>query len=73
MIELNREVWEGWTVKDFITDLEPSIEVIMEDKGIIFKFTSKEELKKYCRENQPYYKKNIPEVIKYFSKKYNLT
>lgn len=73
MIELNREVWEGWTVKDFITDLEPSIEVIMEDKGIISKFTSKEELKKYCRENQPYYKKNIPEVIKYFSKKYNLT
>jgi hypothetical protein len=34
-------------------------------------FTSKEELKEWCKSNQPYYKKHIPEVFKYFSNKLN--
>ena len=32
----------------------------------------KEELKEFCMDNQPYYKKHIPEVVQHFSEKYNL-
>ena len=32
-------------------------------------FTSKEELKRWCMDNQPYYKKYIPEVVTYFQNK----
>ena len=34
--------------------------------------TTKEELKEFCMDNQPYYKKHIPEVVNYFAKKYNI-
>jgi hypothetical protein len=34
--------------------------------------TTKKELKKWCMENQSYYKKYIPEVCAYFQKKYNI-
>ena len=36
------------------------------------KFQSKEELKLWCMDNQPYYKKHIPEVVNYFAELYNL-
>ena len=32
-IDFNKHIWEGWTVGDFIADLEPQIQVIM-DKGL---------------------------------------
>lgn len=63
-MNLKREVWEGWTVQDFINELEPIIEYQT--------FNSKEELKKWCADNQPYYKKHIPEVVKYFADKLNI-
>ena len=28
-----------------------------------------EEIKQWCKDNQPYYKKHIPEVVEYFWKK----
>jgi len=33
---------------------------------------NKKELKEWCMDNQPYYKKHIPEVVSFFAKKYNL-
>lgn len=59
----NKHLWEGWTVQNFIDELD-----------IIFPFAknslkTKEEVKKWCKSNQPYYKKNIPEVNKYFCNK----
>jgi hypothetical protein len=58
-----KHIWEGWTVQDFIDELE-----------ITFKyqsFSSKDELKAWCKDNQPYYKKHIPEVYKHFLNKVN--
>ena len=68
-MNLNKHIWEGWTVQDFINDLEPSFNMIMDGKSWQKPFTSKEELKKWCMENQPYYKKYIPEVVTYFQNK----
>lgn len=57
----NKHIWEGWTVQDFINELE-----------ITFRYQSfktKEELKQWCKSEQPYYKKHIPEVYKHFLSK----
>ena len=35
-------------------------------------FRNKQELADWCRDNQPYYKKRIPEVNSHFAKMYNL-
>ena len=59
-----RHVWEGWTVQDFIDALEYPFS----NK----KFKTKEEVKEWCKSEQPYYKKHIPEVCKYFTKKAGL-
>lgn len=71
-INYNREVFEGWLVKDFIEALEDDISYIMVDTSIIPPFKNKDELKKYCMENQPYYKKYIPEVVEHFAAKYKI-
>jgi len=67
-----KHIWEGWKVQDFIDDLEPIFDMIMSNKSYIKPFKTKEEVKKWCMDNQPYYKKHIPEVVNYFVKKANL-
>ncbi len=69
---LNKEVWEGWTVQKFIDELEPIADMIMSGNSYKKPFANKAELKAWCKDNQPYYKKNIPDVVEYFAKKYNL-
>lgn len=64
----NRHIWEGWTVQDFIDELEPSFDALTTWKP----FKSAEDLKQWCKDNQPYYKKHIPEVYNYFKKKAKL-
>ena len=32
-------------------------------------FKTKDELKEWCKDNQPYYKKHIPDVVNYFLSK----
>ena len=59
----NRHIWEGWTAQDFINELEPLF-----DRP----FESRDALKKWCKDNQPYYKKHIPEVYNHFLKKSKL-
>lgn len=71
-INMNKEIWEGWTVEAFIEELEPLADMIMNGKSWEKPFESKEELGKWCLDNQPYYKKSIPEVVMYFARKYNL-
>ncbi len=61
MTDLNKEVWEGWTVSDFINELSPIIHLQT--------FKDKTELKKWCMFEQPYYKKYIPEVVDYFDER----
>ena len=72
MGNLNRHIWEGWTPQNFIDDLEPMVKMVMEGRSWKEPFKTKAELKEYCMENQPYYKKHVPEVVNYFAKKYNI-
>ena len=68
----NRIIWEGWTVQDFIDDLECQIDLIMWGESWQQPFKSKNELAQYTKENQSYYKKTIPERDSYFARKYGL-
>ena len=58
-INYEKMIWEGWTVQDFIDDLEPQLTMIMYGQSWQAPFTTKEDLKKWCADNQPYYKKPI--------------
>lgn len=68
--ELDEEVWEGWTPRDFIEELEPLIVSIMNGKSIDKPFKTKAEMHKWIANNQPYYKKPIRVVEEYFDEKY---
>ncbi len=72
MKNLQREIWEGWTPQDFIDRLSDEIDMIMTGQSWKKPFKTKEEMVKYIVDNQPYYKKPIPEVNKHFAKKYGL-
>ena len=71
-MNLNKHIWEGWSVQDFIDALEPVIIQIQNGNSWNKPFENKDELKQWCKDNQPYYKKHIPEVVNYFSKKYKI-
>ena len=68
----NKHIWEGWTVQSFIDELEPLFKMIMEGSSWQKPFKSKDELKKWCMDNQPYYKKHIPGVFNHFKQKAKL-
>jgi hypothetical protein len=72
MENLKREVWEGWTPQDFIDQLSPEIEMIMTGQSWRKPFKSRNEMIAYIVDNQPYYKKRIREVNKYFINLYKL-
>lgn len=72
MANLTKHVWEGWTVQDFINELEPMFNMIMNNQSWKKPFTTKKEIQDWCKDEQPYYKKRIPEVEKYFIEKANL-
>ena len=57
MIDLQKHIWEGWTVGDFVERLAPELDRIMSGRSWRRPFTTKQELATWCRENQPYYKK----------------
>ena len=60
MIDLQKHIWEGWTVGGFVERLAPELDLIMSGRSWRCPFTTKQELATWCRENQPYYKKHIP-------------
>jgi hypothetical protein len=71
----DKHIWEGWTVQDFIDELEPSFNTIQRQDNFWDTnagFKSKKEVRDWCKSNQPYYKKHIPEVANYFIKKAQL-
>jgi hypothetical protein len=65
----NKHIWEGWTVQDFIDDLEPLFNQIVNGQSWQKPFATPEELKTWLMDNQPYYKKHIPEVFNHFKSK----
>ena len=60
----DRHIWEGWTVNDFIKELEITFPYQ--------NFKTKDDVKQWCKSEQPYYKKHIPEVAKHFIQKAGL-
>ena len=68
----DKHIWEGWTVQSFIDDLEPTFNMIMANGSWQKPFKTKQEIKDWCKDNQPHYKKHIPEVVNYFTKKAGL-
>ena len=64
----NKHIWEGWTVQDFIYDLTPTFTQINSGNSHIRPFKDKQEVRNWCKDNQPYYKKHIPEVANHFIK-----
>jgi len=71
-MNLQKHIWEGWTVQNFIDELEPTLEMIQSGNSYMPIMKTEIELKAWCMYNQPYYKKYIPEVVSYFAKKYGL-
>lgn len=72
MGNLKRDVWEGWTPQDFINELSDEIEMIMSGQSWMKPFKTTKELIAYVVDNQPYYKKAVPEVNDYFANRYRL-
>jgi hypothetical protein len=65
----DKHIWEGWTVGDFIDDIEVTFNYRSKYSNF---WKSKEDLKKWIISEQPYYKKHIPEVYNYFLQKSGL-
>ena len=68
-MNLNKHIWEGWTVGMFIEDLEPTFNMIQSGQSWKKPFENAADLKEWCKDNQPYYKKHIPDVFNYFKNK----
>ena len=74
-IDLTKHIWEGWRVIDFINELEPTLDYMYQNHrswGRSEPFMTKAQIREWCKDNQPYYKKRIPEVTNYFIQKYNI-
>jgi len=68
-MNMSKHICEGWTVQNFVDELEPVFNMIMRGQSWQKPFQSKDELKEWCKYNQPYYKKSIPDVVNYFWQK----
>lgn len=69
---MNRVVWEGWTPQDFVEELEPCFDMIMTGGSWQKPFHTRKEVEAWTSDNQPYYKKVVPEVVDYFCEKYRI-
>ena len=54
-INLNKEIWEGWKIIDFIEEIEEEVDIFISNNKTRNKIITKEDLKKFCTEHQPYY------------------
>ena len=57
---------------DMATKVNMDRQMIMSGQSWREPFRNKQELADWCRDNQPYYKKRIPEVNSHFARMYNL-
>ena len=63
---MEKIIWEGWTASDFIRELEMPFNMIMRGESWRKPFKTRDEVKRWCMDNQPYYKKYIKKVVDYF-------
>ena len=71
-MNLEKHIWEGWTVQDFIDELDDLVSIAVSGQSYFKTITTKQQLKEFCMDNQPYYKKHIPEVVDYFANYYKI-
>ena len=74
-VHVEKHIWEGWKVIDFINQIEPTLEIILSNHRDSFycdkkPFKSRNEFKTWIKMEQPYYSKYIPGVVSYFTRKY---
>lgn len=65
-----RHIWEGWCVEDFVDALKPQFEMIAR-RGFYIRsgdMDTRKQVEDWCKSNQPFYKKRVPEVTEYFWK-----
>lgn len=72
-MNLEKHIWEGWLVKDFINELDDLVSIAVNGESHFKTITTKQQLKEFCMDHQPYYKKYIPEVVEYFAKQYQIS
>lgn len=65
-IDYDKHIQEGWLVRDFVQELTPVFNQIQQGSSWMKPFKTKEELKAWCKDNQPGYKKHIPGVYNHF-------
>lgn len=51
---------------------KPQLDMIMKGNSLQSPFNNRKDLAKWCADNQPYYKKVIPEVVEHFCVIYNI-
>lgn len=71
-MDLNKHIWEGWTVQHFIDHLKMELDLIQSGDGLESIIDTREQMKKWCMSNQPYYKKYVKEVVDYFCNLYSI-
>ena len=69
---IDKHIWEGWTVRDFIEALKPELDLIMTARSWRKPFTTKKALEAWCADNQPYYREAINEVTTYLAVLYGI-
>ena len=74
-VDVEKHIWEGWRVIDFINHIELTLMIILSSHQNTFHydekpFKSRDEFKTWVKMEQPYYKKYIPGVVSYFTRKY---
>jgi hypothetical protein len=72
-INFDKHIYEGWTVRDFIEELEPELDMIQNGNSCYRPMTTRAEIRKWTADNQPYYKKSITDVVNYFCNRYSIT
>ena len=71
--QFDKHIWEGWEVGDFIRELEPTLDRLMEFGQAFAEphLKTKQELSDWIRNNLSYTTKAHRYVLKYFKDKYN--
>ena len=74
-VNIEKHIWEGWKVIDFINQIEPTLEIILSNHRDSFycdkkPFKSMDEFNSSVKMEQPYYSKYIPGLVSYFTRKY---
>ena len=72
-MDRDKHIWEGWTVGNFIDDIEPTFDMVNSGNAKNWSFPNKKALKSWVSGEQPCYKKHIPEVYNYFLQKSGLS